>query len=164
MTSGSNLTVLGIVNAYQYWSEVLVPNWIDFSKNSSARNAINLAASAWHIVEWIHIDSARGFSAQVLKDVQNHFIQECPALEVMHDVVTLGKHFKMSKPKAGIVQSRENMTAAVFHFGPQGIFTEHPAEFTIVLSDGKEVDLHETFVQVVRYWEGYFAKPVTGKA
>lgn len=88
---------LGIVNSYNYWLEVIQPNWLNFSQRPSARKAFNLAASLWHVIEWIVQDKRHEHFGCSLKAVREYFIENCPDLAAMHDIATKGKHYTVSK-------------------------------------------------------------------
>ena len=49
-------SVLGIESPAQYWQEVVRPNALHYRQHPTAREAFNLAASLWHLVDWIFED------------------------------------------------------------------------------------------------------------
>lgn len=153
--------VLGILNSYNYWDEIAFPNWITFTGLPTPRNALNLAYSLWHLLDWIRLDKRHAFIGQSLGDVHAHFVKECPMLGVIHDITTFGKHAKLSRPKGEVVGTNAEFMGAVLYFGPGGPRSEHSSKFTVSLSDGGELDLRDVFEQVIGYWTTYFKVPRT---
>lgn len=156
--------VLGILNAYNYWDEIAFPNWIAFTALSTPRNALNLAYSLWHLLDWIRLDKRHAFIGQSIGDVHAHFVKECSMLGVIHDITTFGKHANVSRPKGDVVGTNAQFVGAVLYFGPGGPRSEHPSKFTVSLSDGRELDLLDVFRQVIEYWDAYFKVPRTAPA
>lgn len=150
---------LGIVNAYNYWLEVLMPNWCVFTSHTSAKNAFNLAASLWHVLEWIEKDERHGFIGKSKTDIRNHFISACPNLGIMHDIVTMSKHITVSSPKGGFSSVTGEPHQLILHSGPAGMFPESGSDFVIQMKDGAEIRLLDAFKVVVDYWTEYFKIP-----
>ena len=150
---------LGVLNSYNYWDELAFPNWITFTQNPSARNAFNLAYTLWHVLDWIRLDRRHGFSGASMEDIRDFFERDFPMLGVIHDVATLGKHAKVTRPRGGVVGITASITGAVMYFGPGGPRSEHPSEFTVTFSDGSTMSLFEVFKGAVEYWDRYFRVP-----
>lgn len=153
--------VLGILNAYNYWDEIAFPNWITFNQLPTSRNALNLAYSLWHLLDWIRLDKRHAFVGQSIGDVHSHFVKECPELGIIHDITTFGKHAKVSRSKGKVIGTTAEFKGAVLYFGSGGPRSEHPSKFTVLLSDGSELDLLNVFMQVVNFWSTYFKIPRT---
>lgn len=49
--------VLGITSAGHFWEEVALPNALHYRQHPTAWDAFNLAASLWHLIDWIFEDS-----------------------------------------------------------------------------------------------------------
>jgi hypothetical protein len=150
---------LGVLNSYNYWDELAFPNWIAFTKNPSARNAFNLAYTLWHVLDWISLDRRHGFSGASMQDIRDFFEGDFPMLGVIHDVATLGKHARVTRPRGGVVGITASITGAVVYFGPSGPRSEHPSEFTVKFNDGSTSSLFEVFQGAVEYWDKYFRVP-----
>ena len=151
--------VLGILNAYNYWDEIAFPNWITFNQLPTPRNALNLAYSLWHLLDWIQLDQRHDFIGKSMREISEHFVRECSMLGVIHDICTFGKHAKVSRPKGNVVGTTAEFTGAVLYFGPEGPRSEHPSKFTVSLSDGNEIDLIDVFKEVIEFWNNYFKIP-----
>lgn len=150
---------LGIVNAYNYWLEVLMPNWSVFTSHPSAKNAFNLAAISWHILEWIEKDKVHGFENKSKGDIRRHFISACSDLGIMHDIVTMGKHIKVSEPKGDFASVTGEPYQVILHQGSEGLFPETGRDFVIQMNDGTEVKLRDSFKKVIDFWNVYFKVP-----
>jgi hypothetical protein len=47
--------VLGITCAGHFLQEVVLPNAVHYRQHPTAREAFNLAASPWHLIDWVSI-------------------------------------------------------------------------------------------------------------
>lgn len=150
---------LGIVNAHNYWLEVLMPNWCVFAAHPSAKNAFNLAASLWHVLEWIEKDAVHGFGGKTKSDIRHHFMSQCPNLGIMHDIVTMSKHITVGTPKGGFSSVAGEPYQLMLHKGREGMFPESASDFVIHMQDGSEARLLDAFKVVVDYWTEYFKIP-----
>jgi hypothetical protein len=153
--------ILGILNAYNYWDEIVYPNWIGFTNLPTPRNALNLAYSLWHLLDWIHLDKRHAFTGESLTKIRKHFNKECPMLVVIHDIATLGKHAKVTTKERVVVGINAEYVGAVLYLGPEGPRSEHPSKFTVSLNDGRELDLLAVFEEVIGFWNAYFKVPRT---
>jgi hypothetical protein len=153
--------VLGILNSYNYWDEIAFPNWITFTKLPTPRNALNLAYSLWHLLDWIRLDKRHAFIGQNMGEVHAYFIKDCSMLGVIHDITTFGKHAKVSRPKGEVVGTEVDFVGAILYFGLGGPRSEHPSKFSVTFSDGREMDLTDVFKEVIDYWDAYFKIPRT---
>ena len=148
--------VLGISSPGQYWQEVVLPNVLNYRQHPTAREAFNLAASLWHLIDWVFEDPRLNPQRQQKKDLQASFRQQCQALGVMHDITTLYKHARMTAPQGKVAATEVDMLGATFYFGPGGPISEHPAEYTITLEGGGQRPLNALFDEALKFWDGYF--------
>ena len=130
-------SVLRIESPAQYWQEVVLPNALHYRQHPTAREAFNLAASLWHLIGWIFEDPRLNPQRQQKSDLQATLRQQCPALGVMHDITTLYKHARMTKPQGKVAATDVEMLGATFYFGPGGPVSEHPAEYVVTLEGGE---------------------------
>jgi hypothetical protein len=72
--------VLGVSSPAQYWQEVVLPNALHYRQHPTAREAFNLAASLWHLIDWIFEDRRLNPQYQQKSDLQATLRQQCPAL------------------------------------------------------------------------------------
>lgn len=105
-------SVLGIESPAQYWQEVVLPNALHYRQHPTAREAFNLAASLWHLIDWIFEDPRLNPQCQQKSDLQATLRQQCPALGVMHDITTLYKHARMTKPQGKVAATDVEMLGA----------------------------------------------------
>lgn len=151
---------LGIVNAYNYWIEVIQPNWINFENTPTPRTAFNLANSLWSVIEWINHDPAHGMPHLKPREIQNQFQEKCPVLGIIHDLITHGKHYTVSTPRGAATIIPRELTGAIFCFNtPFGPVSEQTVDFSVVLDGGAEISLDQVFRTAMDYWHSYFSQP-----
>lgn len=155
--------VLGVSYPAQYWQEVVLPNALHYRQHPTAREAFNLAASLWHLIDWIFEDPRLNPQRQQKSDLQATLRQQCPALGVMHDITTLYKHARITKPQGKVAATDVEMLGATFYFGPGGPVSEHPAEYVVTLEGGEQRPLNELFEEALRFWDGYFRADAAGR-
>lgn len=156
-------SVLGIESPGQYWQEVVLPNVLHYRQHPTAREAFNLAASLWHLIDWVFEDPRLNLQHQQKSDLQVAFRQQCAALGVMHDITTLYKHARMTKPQGKVASTDVEMLGATFYFGPGGPVSEHPAEYVVTLEGGEQRPLNELFDEALRFWDSYFRADAAGR-
>lgn len=150
----------GIVNAYNYWIEVIQPNWINFENSPTPRTAFNLANSLWSVMDWIKHDPVHGMQHLTKEEIRKQFQEKCPALGIVHDLGTHGKHYTVSAPRGAATVATNELTGAIFCFNtPFGPVSEQTADFTVVLDGGVQVSLNQIFREAMDYWHGYFSQP-----
>lgn len=149
----------GIINAYNYWIEVIQPNWITFENAPTPRTAFNLANSLWSIIEWIKHDSNHNLQNLTNEEIRKFFTTKCPELSIAHDLCSHGKHYTVSKPRTDNSLKSDLLTGAIFCFNtPFGPISEHTVDFWIVNEDGEEIQLHKVFAEIMNFWNLYFNK------
>jgi hypothetical protein len=156
-------SVLGIESPAQYWQEVVLPNALHYRQHPTAREAFNLAASLWHLIDWIFEDPRLNPQRQQKSDLQATLRQQCPALGVMHDITTLYKHARMTKPQGKVAATDMEMLGATFYFGPGGPVSEHPAENVVTLEVGEQRLLSKLFDEALKFWDSYFRADAAGQ-
>jgi hypothetical protein len=65
---------LGLNSAKQFWSEVVLPDYDQFTKSHSARDAVHVALSAWHLHDWVFWEQLP--SSTNKRDFQNKLIPD----------------------------------------------------------------------------------------
>lgn len=156
-------SVLGIESPAQYWQEVVLPNALHYRQHPTAREAFNLAASLWHLIDWIFEDPRLNPQRQQKSDLQATLRQQCPALGVMHDITTLYKHARMTRPQGNVMATDVEMLGATFYFGPGGPVSEHPAEYVVTLEGGEQRLLNKLFDEALKFWDSYFRADAAGQ-
>ncbi len=61
-----------------------------------------MAASLWHLIDWVFEDPRLNPLRQEKKDLQATFRQQCPALGAMHDITTHYKHARITVPQGKV--------------------------------------------------------------
>jgi hypothetical protein len=155
-------SVLGIESPAQYWQEVVFPNALHYRQHPTAREAFNLAASLWHLIDWIFEDPRLNPQCQQKSEFQAALRQQCWALGVMHDITTLYKHARITKPQGEVAATDVEVLGVTFYFGPGGPVSEHPAEYIVTLGGGEQRPLNELFDEALRFWQSYFGADPAG--
>jgi hypothetical protein len=150
----------GIVNAYNYWIEIIQPNWVTYLNSATSRTAFNLANSLWSVIEWIKNDPRHDLGHLGTKAIQNLFQEKCNVLGVVHDLATHGKHYTVTRPRSGETVNSKKLTGAVFCFNaPYGPMSEQTVDFMVVLENGEECPLKDIFKEAMDFWDVYFKVP-----
>lgn len=67
------------------------------SKYDCIDHAFNAALTAWHIIEVVA--EFKGYNKNERDDWRNWAVSQAKNLELLHDIATKGKHFKVTRPK-----------------------------------------------------------------
>lgn len=162
MEAKTGLTpVFGIFSAYQFWDEVVRPTWIVFNQHPAPKEAFNVTLGLWHLLDWVTADPTVNPSVRSLYDVRKAITPLCPALDVLHDIITLGKHQVLSRPRGMVASTDVNLLGATLHFGPGGPVSEHPAEYKITLVDGHEFEFKALLAEAMTFWDQFFRQGQT---
>jgi hypothetical protein len=92
---------IGISDAKDYWSKIVIPAWNEFQKHPSAQTGMASASSLWHIHEWVWYDKypeVNTWHSDDYKDFCAKIITECPELDWLHVVTNIGKHRALTLP------------------------------------------------------------------
>jgi hypothetical protein len=81
----------------------------------------------------------------------------------MHDITTLYKHARMTRPQGNVMATDVEMLGATFYFGPGGPVSEHPAEYVVTLEGGEQRPLNELFDEALKFWDSYFRADAAGQ-
>ena len=150
----------GIVNAYNYWIEIIQPNWINYENAPTPRTALNLASSLWSVIDWIKHDPVHGMQDLEPEKIRKHFQEKCMALGIAHDLGTHGKHYTISRPRGAATVANNEPTGTIFCFNtPFGPVSEHTADFSVVLEGGTQLPLNQNIREVMDFWHSYFSQP-----
>ncbi len=150
----------GIINAYNYWIEIILPNWINFQNAPTPRTAFNLANSLWSVMDWIKYDPAHEMQHLKKEEIRKLFQEKCPALCIVHDLGTHGKHYTVSAPRGTATVGANDLTGAIICFNtPFGPVSEQTANFTVVLEEDAQIPLNQVFLEAMNFWHVYFSQP-----
>jgi hypothetical protein len=132
----------------------LVEDHEEFKLNStSSRIALNCAMTAWHLSEWIYNEyhERLGTEFSSLKDFQAKMKEQCPSLQIMHDLANGTKHFKLNRHKSTIESTKLH----------QGDFnSDFSRDFDIssldiILNNGTKVYFEDEINACLNYWIKY---------
>lgn len=124
----------------------------------SGRLALNIAMTAWHMVDWTFADMDAdqrvlagrqlGRKINTQRDFAAAATEACEALRMCQVIATAGKHVEVStRPDPSLVTRLE-----FFEVNADGASGQVGAMW-IIERDGKKYPAEETFNQVHRFWE-----------
>lgn len=149
--------VFGITGAYQFWSEVVAPNYFKYCEFPAAKEAFNICTSIHHLLDWIQSDANLNQSQLSLTKTRAYFYELCPNLKIIGDISNYSKHCVLtSKPISSATSSTAHIQGVGFYFTRLGPFSDHPAIYEIELIDGSKVMLNLILNQVIDFWDNFF--------
>ena len=154
--SEENQLRFGISNSFHYWDEVIKHNVMDYKRMPTARTAFNLANSMWSVIEWIKNDPKYELKNEKMEVIRKRFEAQCPALSVMHDLCTHGKHYTIGRPRSDSTINSDTKTGINLIAGGPGLMIEPLTDFTVVSMDGEQVPLNDKFQEVIDFWLHFF--------
>lgn len=153
--------IFGISYAAQFFMEIVQTNFVSFSNHPTAKEAFNMCSSLWHLIDWITQDTTINKSGKSITEIRQILEPKCPSLSLMHDITTLSKHASLSRPRGNIVSTDAEFLGAIFHFGPSGPISEHPAKYKLTFDDGSTCYLHDEILKCMQFWEGFLKQQPT---
>ncbi|TFZ67540.1 hypothetical protein E4631_06055 [Hymenobacter sp. UV11] len=124
----------------------------------STYKAMDCATSAWHLVDWTLLSYEQGtYGPNGIKAYRAYLTTQCPALDVMHDVVTGMKHLTVSKPRSDMAQSR---VAFESYYPPTYTETYGNNWLLIDFQDGTTQTMRSLVSQTVEFWRTYLSSKV----
>jgi hypothetical protein len=145
----SNLNLLASSEAMFH---KLLEDYDLFNNDSlSASKALNFAATAWHLTDWVYPEFENAAYAN-LGAMREAFFASCKELRIMHDLATGLKHFTVSRPKS-------DMSGSHMHEGPFG--KQFSKQFdvsylAIDFANGDSEAINSIFDKVLAFWKAYF--------
>lgn len=152
-----HLRVFGIETPYQFWDEVAAPSYVAFANHPAAKEAFATCLCLWHIIDWIEHDADLNPSKLNIGEIRNRVELACPALSVLHDLITLGKHAGITDRRGHVTGTTQEILGATFSCGPLGWRSDHPADYKIQLADGSEHALDHLFRSATAFWHDFFS-------
>jgi hypothetical protein len=112
------LVDVGIGSAYDFFFEVVWPNYREVERNPSPISALNAAWPFWHLHEWYFWEQNPSASNDDLRRYVEHvLLQDCPELAWLRDIAEAGKHFKLNRTNPPIkvrsISTREEFSGAI---------------------------------------------------
>jgi hypothetical protein len=139
-----------IKNASDFFKKLLEDHE-EFKKEPlSSRLAINCAMTAWHIIDWIYWEYHSSDSS--LSKFQIKMKNECPSLQIMHDITNGAKHYKLTRhmPEVKDTSLHKGGFSSGFSLG------FNISILVLEKEDGSILYFEEEIANVVLFWQGYF--------
>ncbi|SNC68281.1 hypothetical protein SAMN06265337_2239 [Hymenobacter gelipurpurascens] len=135
----------------------LVHDYTEFKNHSGSRykalgyKALDCALSGWHLLDWVFNTNEKS-NYQSLYDLRQAFEKICPELSVLHDIITGGKHFTVSKGRSNMVRSYSSGYVQNGYVQDGYVATELIIEF-----DNNQSEPYLQIIdKVVDFWFAYF--------
>jgi hypothetical protein len=119
----------------------------------STYKVVDCAMSAWHLTDWVYKER-ESVNYPDLGSMRTAFSLQCNDLNVMHDLITGGKHLTVSRPKSDV-------SGTHLH---EGVFSmEFSLEFDVSIlyvdfKDGSSEPIIKILERVVSFWSSYFGR------
>jgi hypothetical protein len=111
------LVDIGIASPYDFFFEVVWPNYQELARNPSPASAVNAAWPFWHLHEWYFWEQNPSAGEKDRRRyVDQELLQRCPELAWLRDIAEAGKHFRLGRTKPPVrvrsISTREEFSAA----------------------------------------------------
>ncbi|MDO1447412.1 hypothetical protein Q0590_14180 [Rhodocytophaga aerolata] len=131
----------------------LLQDYADFNNDPlSAYKALDCAAVAWHLTDWVFHEYEK-LAFPNVGSMREEFYKSCDDLKTMHDLATGLKHFTISNPKS-------NMSGSHLHqggFSRAFSFGFNVSRLEIQYSDKASEPIDLLLERVVNFWSDYFS-------
>lgn len=117
---------------------------------TSSRIALNCAMTAWHLTEWIYNEYNQSTSVK-LPQFQSSLKQQCPSLQIMHDLANGTKHYLLTKHTPTIKETELHKGVFSKQFSRQFDVSALKME----LNDGTKMYFEDEIKIVVEFWKNY---------
>ncbi len=142
-----------IKTSVDFYKKLLADHEEFSNDRTSSRVALNCAMTAWHLTEWTYhefkpvlsnIHSTLGHYQQGLKN-------DCPSLQIMHDLANGTKHYQLKRHKSVV-------KATDLHLGD--FSNDFSRDFDISsldieLNDGSKIYFEDEIETVISFWTIY---------
>jgi hypothetical protein len=149
---------LGINSAKQFWSEVVLPDYDQFTKSHTARDAIHVALSTWHLHDWVLCEQP---SSTKKPDFQNNLICACPELGWIRDYAETAKHRRLNRPGEVKKVEPDSQVESIHpislgEFGSLSVAIRGTSPVTMVLDNGISHQFSDVLSRVIDYWRTHW--------
>jgi hypothetical protein len=143
---------IGINSAKVFWSEVVLPDYDQFRKSHTARDAVHAALTAWHLHDWVLREQPSACSTNK-SDFQKKLIAACPELGWVRDYAETAKHRCLSRQ--GLAVNKVERDALVER--DFGLFKiSGTSAVTMFLDDGSARSFADVLSHVIDYWRTHW--------
>ena len=132
----------------------LLEDYKDFcADKTSSRTALNCAMTAWHLTDWTYNEFNQKLSSQfgTLSLFQQYIKQQCPSLQIMHDITNGTKHYLLTRHRPIIKKTKLHKGA--FSSGFSRGFDI--STLYIELDDGTKIYFEDEIEKTITFWTQY---------
>jgi hypothetical protein len=149
---------LGLNSAKQFWNEVVLPDYDQFTKSQTARDAVHVALSAWHLHDWLLCERQ---SSTKKRDFQNELICACPELSWIRDYAEAAKHRGINRPGEVNKVEPDSQVESIHpislgEFGSFSLAIRGTSPVMMVLDDGTSHQFSDVLSRVIDFWRTQF--------
>lgn len=146
---------LGLNSAKQFWSEVVLPDYDQFTKSPTARDAVHVALSIWHLHDWVFHEQP---SSTKKKDFQNELISACPELGWIRDYAEAAKHRGLDRTVEVNKVEPDSQVESIHpislgEFGSFSLTIRGTSPVTMILDNGISHQFSDVLSRVIDYWQ-----------
>jgi hypothetical protein len=149
---------LGLSSAEEYWTQVVLPDFDEFTKSQSARDAIHSVSSAWHLHEWVFREQHPAGTKDDLRQFQEDVFKDCPELGWLRDYAETVKHFALGRRNIEVKKVSPDHPISRAHpieteyFRSISFVVAGKSPVTLLLNDGTTHQLCDVLRRVIEYW------------
>jgi hypothetical protein len=146
---------LGINSARQFWSGVVLPDYDQFTKSQTARDAVHVALSTWHLHDWAFCEQPSSTKKEKV-DFQNKLICACPELGWIREYAEAAKHrgiYRSGEVNKVEPDSQVESIHPLFlgEFGSISLAIRGTSPVTMVLDNGISHQFSDVLSRVIDY-------------
>ncbi|WP_373493608.1 hypothetical protein [Aquiflexum sp.] len=140
------------IQTHKDFYKKLIEEYKDFlNQPLSSRHAINFSMTAYHLIEWIYHDDNET-KPKTLNDFRQEIKDKCPEMQIVHDIATGGKHYKLWKhnPKT----ENTKLKGGTFSRGFSKAF--NISLLKVEMKDGQIMDFEDVAKTIMTFWDSYY--------
>ena len=139
-------------------SEVLWPNYQEFTRAPNLRSALNTAWSMWHVHDWIYCEGDPTGDDKGRATYARYVISQCKELAQVRDIANSAKHLVLTRGNPEVTELSSSMRG-VFNIGVHGNI---PSKIVTVVTSSGSSDLALLFHRGFAFWlEQIMTHPVS---
>jgi hypothetical protein len=159
MASLQCIDFIGLDTAKDFWTEVVLPDYKQFTDAGNTRDGVHAALTAWHLHDWLFLEKyPAGGTKKEKKAFQQELIDACPELRWLREFAETAKHRALRLPGLQVERVEpatlvERTTPIPTDFGSFSLRVTGKSPVVIVLlDDGSAHQLFDVLARVIEYW------------
>ena len=120
---------------------------------TSTRVALNCAMTAWHLTDWVYNEFNGQLISQfrTLASYQQELKQQCPSLQIMHDLTNGTKHYFLTRHRPVIKETKLHKGSFSSDFSRDFDIST----LDIELNDGTKIYFEDEIENAISFWKNY---------